>query len=839
MATVKDISSVKIKGANFQNETIFNLFSGKKVSLIYGENGAGKSTIARGIYNLANQTDNHGIRLAFLDSNEDELNIDDASSHIFVFDEDYIRRMVGIHSSTGLNSIVILGDLKDVEEKIGEQKLLLDKETTELQQEEDKLNRLTDFKNRESKFFIINNIYEKLREDGGWADRLRKIRNNKAKSKVNNSTIDTINSYQKFSRDIPETISGKREEQHNWINSWIQDKKEIFNTQLHLFQNTSQNALPISKSIYLGENSFNEVAFVDALAKVVEKPKITERDELILSIAATLQEKGTDFIKDVKNEFEKEKVERCPYCQQKIDPQRKKELIKALSKVLEVQTKNNVSNQLNQYRINEIPAIEWREFESLNKAGLVENCKNAIDVLKGKIAFVNGLLEKKINNPYQALIVETNAVGFNVAYESAIKYVQALNEAVASYNKAIKEHRNLEEKLEKLNNNIAFWEIYELTKELEEAKKRYELQEKNVYNLKRKISAIQKVINALEEKKKQVKIAVDEINASLAYIFLSTDRLQIEYDSSSNEYKIKVNHMDVKPEDVSVGERNAIALGYFFSDIKKEKEKKNFYQGEYFLVIDDPISSFDRENRIGVISLLRKELLKFKKGNKNTKILILTHDMQVLFDLHKMFDSMANELDGNESKSISYILEAKELKLTIINEKKYHEYSFLLQRIYEFAKEMSCENLNSEIGNMLRRVMEAYSTFAYKVGGTELFNKNMVLDKIKNEKHREFYRNCMIRLFLNGESHLEERVQSFNDMNFFSMLTNEKKQEYARYVLCFLYTLNPTHVLRHLETKDTKDVCNKKEWTEESLKKQLDIWLQQINVLAEASYKNN
>lgn len=43
----------------------------------------------------------------------------------------------------------------------------------------------------------------------------------------------------------------------------------------------------------------------------------------------------------------------------------------------------------------------------------------------------------------------------------------------------------------------------------------------------------------------------------------------------------------------------------------------------------------------------------------------------------------------------------------------------------------------------------------------------------------------MIRLFLNGESHLEERVQSFNDMNFFSMLTNEKKQEYARYVLCF------------------------------------------------------
>ena len=292
--------------------------------------------------------------------------------------------------------------------------------------------------------------------------------------------------------------------------------------------------------------------------------------------------------------------------------------------------------------------------------------------------------------------------------------------------------------------------------------------------------------------------------------------------------------MDVKPGDVSVGERNAIALGYFFSDIKKEKEKKNFYEGEYFLVIDDPISSFDRENRIGVISLLRKELLKFKKGNKNTKILIMTHDMQVLFDLHKMFDSMANELVGKEAKSTSYILEDKEL--STINEKKYHEYSFLLQQIYEFAKGQSSENLNSEIGNMLRRVMEAYGTFIYKVGGTELFNKNMVLDKIKNEKHREFYRNCMIRLFLNGESHFEETVQSFNDMNFFTMLTTEKKQEYARYVLCFLYTLNPTHVLRHLETIDIKNIDNNSKWSEKNLIKQLDTWLQQIKSIAEASY---
>lgn len=591
MATINDISSLKIKGANFQDETILELFK-KKISLIYGENGAGKSTIARGIYNWANQDDTHGINAAFLDSNKNEVHIDEASTHVFVFDEDYIQRMVGIKSSTGLNTIVILGDLKDVEEKISEKKLLLDKENLAWQLEKSKLDKLIDSQNRESQLFIQNCIRQNLKKDGGWADRLSKIRNNKTKSKVNDKVIDVISSSQKFLQDMPEDT--KLEERYAWINSWICKQMEIFNNDLKLYQNTSQNAFPISEKICLEQNSFDEAAFINALAEVVEKTEITERDELILSITATLQAKGADFIKDVKNEFEREEVDRCPYCQQIVDPQRKKNLLKALGKVLEAQTKNHVSNQLNQFRINDIQLVEWTKFEALNKPELVENCKNAIEALKGRITFVNGLLERKINNPYQALTVEADTIEFNSAYESAIKYARTLNEAVEDYNKAIKEHKKLEEKLVNINNDIAFWEIYELNEELKSAKKRYGVQANIVSNLRRKISSIQNEINVLEEKKKQVKIAVDEINASLAYIFLSTDRLRIEYDGSSNEYKIKVNQQDVKPKDVSIGERNAIALGYFFSDIKKEKEKKNFYQGEYLLVIDDPISSFDR-----------------------------------------------------------------------------------------------------------------------------------------------------------------------------------------------------------------------------------------------------
>lgn len=833
METVKDISSLKIKGANFQEETILKLFDKKKVSLIYGENGAGKSTIAKGIYNLTKKDGSHEIQAAFLDVNGNDINVEDPSNHIFVFDEDYIQRMVGIKSSTGLNTtglntIVILGELKDVEEEIDKQKLALNKEKVIWQQEQNKLNELKNAENHESELFIKNRILEKLREDGGWADRLGKIRNNKTKSRVYDSTINDINSHQEFLQDMPEYIKNKNEEKNKWIYNWLQEHIELFSSIFELYQNTSNDASPISEEINLKQDPFDEAAFVDAMMKVVEKPKITERDELILSITATLQKKGVDFIKNVKDDFEQDGVERCPYCQQEIAPQRKEELLKAISKVLDIQTKNHISNQLSRFRINDIPNVEWKNFVSLNKAELVENCKNSLEALKGRVLFVHDLLNKKTNNPYQSITLKFEEVGLTAAYASAMKNVEVLNKAVTAYNKAINEHKDLRKKLEYLNNNIGFWEIYQLNEAKKTANKICSKQQGVVSELYGKVIAIQKGISLLEEKKKQVKIAVDEINASLAYIFLSADRLKIEYDSLKNEYRIKVNQMDVKPEEVSVGERNAIALSYFFSDIKKEKEQKNFYQGEYLLVIDDPISSFDKENRIGVVSFLRQELTKFEVGNPNTKIIIMTHDMQVFFDLYRIFDRVSKE--GRKLGKESYMLDNK--VLTTFNVRKFNEYSFLLQQIYSFAKGQSCGELNFEIGNMLRRVMEAYGTFLYKKGGANLFNEETIINIIENPKRRAFFKNFMIRLFLNGESHFEETVQVFNDMNFFSTLTVEKKQEYARCVLCFLYILNKEHILAHLEAKE-KNI----EWSKGKIEEQLNEWLQNIDRIAEVSCK--
>ena len=104
--------------------------------------------------------------------------------------------------------------------------------------------------------------------------------------------------------------------------------------------------------------------------------------------------------------------------------------------------------------------------------------------------------------------------------------------------------------------------------------------------------------------------------------------------------------MAVKPSEVSTGERNILALCYFFTDILRQKEEINAYSDEAFVIIDDPVSSFDYENRVGIISLLKERLSSIICGNTNTKVILFSHDMQSIFD----FEKMCSEIDKKANK---------------------------------------------------------------------------------------------------------------------------------------------------------------------------------------------
>lgn len=147
------------------------------------------------------------------------------------------------------------------------------------------------------------------------------------------------------------------------------------------------------------------------------------------------------------------------------------------------------------------------------------------------------------------------------------------------------------------------------------------------------------VLDELNGRRKRIDIAIDIINNGLKYIFFAEGRLAIEPDG--DYYKLLSNGHPVLPKEISVGERNIIGLCYFFTNIMTGKSKETAYNDEYLIIVDDPVSSYDFENRIGIMSFLKYKLGQFLNGNINSRAVVMTHDLMTFYDLEKICQEFA------------------------------------------------------------------------------------------------------------------------------------------------------------------------------------------------------
>lgn len=82
---------------------------------------------------------------------------------------------------------------------------------------------------------------------------------------------------------------------------------------------------------------------------------------------------------------------------------------------------------------------------------------------------------------------------------------------------------------------------------------------------------------------------------------------------------------------------------------------------------------------------------------------------------------------------------------------------------------------------------------------------------LKDSDKKEYFKNTVLRLLLNGESHSEERVKA---MNYNSEFVSEtEKQRVAKDVLCLLYTIDSNHLKFVLKQQDVSRQIEK--WLEE------------------------
>ena len=135
-------------------------------------------------------------------------------------------------------------------------------------------------------------------------------------------------------------------------------------------------------------------------------------------------------------------------------------------------------------------------------------------------------------------------------------------------------------------------------------------------------------------------LSADDINNHLKYIFFHENRLKIEY--SDNVYKVKSNGSDIPPSGLSMGERNIIALSYFISTLNLKLNRNMEFSRNCLIIFDDPISSLDQNNNIGLYSYFRS-IFSSILNNSDSNIIVLTHRLEVAYHFEELFKDISKK----------------------------------------------------------------------------------------------------------------------------------------------------------------------------------------------------
>lgn len=253
------------------------------------------------------------------------------------------------------------------------------------------------------------------------------------------------------------------------------------------------------------------------------------------------------------------------------------------------------------------------------------------------------------------------------------------------YNKNIVNTKPIIDRLVSINNEIAYYDIIDDYNRYIVQHSEYEglsIEEQKANKLVHEILILCK---KLEAERKNIDIAVDLINKGLKYIFFSKGRLEIIVEG--DKHKLLSNGQPVLPSKISVGERNIIGLCYFFASMFQGKDDKNVFKDECLIIVDDPVSSYDFENKIGILSFLKLKLSQFLNGNLNSKAIILTQDLLSFFDIEKILEELQKEFNDTygKNKTVFNLFELKKCNLMEFQYKKRHEYTEMMKMIYNYS----------------------------------------------------------------------------------------------------------------------------------------------------------
>lgn len=557
------------------NPTLINFF--------YGNNGSGKSTIAKTISEKRNITYSYS------------KSIEDYSTH--VFNNEYIQdNMNNYHNLPGvftfnkgnIDSQSLISELENNKITINNERFSLEnlKETKE--KERDQLTEV-----------FTNEIWkktEKFRKDFKESLKGNISSKEKFKSLVLNQKISLEHPYEEIKNFYNEVYNGTNEIYENF--------KSIKNT-----------------------NTFEKLPGTELLSEKIISSSDSEFSQFIKAL------NSTSWIKQGLEHFHSNENDKCPFCQQLLPSTFESDIASAFDdEFIEKTNKiNELFNLYSQYRNDLISLLNHQPLSSISAKDR--------EIYKDKVAAIEGILisnleklsEKK--EDYSRVIslknIESELISINLM-------ITTFNTSIDNHNMIVSERSSKKIECNQKVLELIYQEVYNECKEYRmnfpKLVNEINTLEIQIINKTKELHSIEKKIKVERKNIVNTKETIDNINLLLEKSGFQGFKLQ-EKQNTPNVYEV-IREDGSIAKNLSEGERNFIAFLYFYHEVKGSISSET--PKDKIVVIDDPVSSMD-SSTLFIVGTLVREMVKICENNIISKdnyvmekyikqIFILTHN---------------------------------------------------------------------------------------------------------------------------------------------------------------------------------------------------------------------
>lgn len=661
----------------------------KKVNLIYGLNGTGKSTFSDFLYNPT-------------EPNFNKCSIEGLSpdEEILVYNQTFIQD--NFYQADALKGIFTLSKKnKEAETKI----LNAEKEIKRLDAEKNQ--KTADLKKETEAI---------------------SAKHDKAKDKV----WEIKKNFTGGDRVLEFCLEGYRND-GNKLLSYIEGLKKPDSKPTKTTNNIKEEVQALSGENAQKYNTLEPIAFNVAnieTEQIFKKQIVGNENSTVSGLINKLE--NSDWVKDglkyLPTEIENEN-ETCPFCQeQTISSQ----LLQSIKEYFDESYEADLTaiKELRKQYAEAIQLIPDKStFENNPK---FENHKKDFEIKYNAFTQVVKenlkLIDDKIKSP-----------SIQITLKSSVTALNELNEIIDNINKQVKEHnKKIDQKETALIDlktdfwNIMRWEYDQIISSYISDKAQYQ---KNNFEIKQDISKLESDIQKqkeiiIEQQKQTVNIEVAIANINNGLLDLGIHDFKIEkYDE--NLYKIVRENQDNRIfHTLSEGEKMIISFLYFLELCRGKKDATEATKKK-IIVIDDPISSLSHIYIFNVGRLIQNEFL---RNSKYEQIFILTHSLYFFYEL--------TDIDHERRKLNQKLFRLrKNSHGSEFIEMKYEEIQNDYQAYWAIIKDE--EQPPALIANCMRNVIEYFFNFVEK--------KNLrAFIQMKEMQNTRFQAFCR---YINRESH--------------------------------------------------------------------------------------